>query len=1162
VALKGPIFLNVGLSHCHSFATAEVAFSTLGLSIGFSELSVLELGVRKGFLPISVLFLGFTLLGITNSSAVNEVRVSNISVSGSNIEARWVTKGKLSKTLYFVEIIESLKPKEPAIKFSKVSESSLQLSNLKPWTQYSMRVRAKVGTKSYPWSKYKTFSTTSAAPSIDIKNIGHTSIDLAWSSIEGATGYKVFLNDSLTQTSSLPSALLKNLSLGTTYTIKVFATKGTVSGLATSQVVTTRNEGTSKLENISTTNTTATFEWAAISGVDEYEVYVDGKLADKVKTTSYQVKSLDPGKVVVVKVLGKFGNQSTLALETKAVALREIPTNLKAIEATTSTIKFEWTGSKNFSKYYVYQDGLRIATTTTNFHTITGLKPGQTVAVAVSGVENEVESTLSTEIKASTPVVTPLAPTATALDASSARITWTADLAAKNVIVEVFDKIAAAAVKTSTVTGNTSSVIISGLAADSEYSATIKIDYGASTTSASPVASFTTLKPAPKTPTVSLITTTSATVAWDSVAGADIYEYSIDGGVPVSTAATLLVSLTSRSPGVTYSVRVRAGFLNSAKARVYSDYSTAVSFTALTDPANKPTNSSVPVTSIISPTTVTTEVVGATISTTNGVWTSVPAISSYSYQWQRSVDGGTIYSNIVGATGSTYVITDIDYGFKLRVTVTANNVNGSASANSAGTAAVLAIVNLNPPLSRGTLVLGETLTATQGTWHSASTLNYSYQWQRSANNSTWSDISGATSATYTLVSDDLAKYVRVQVTARSNLGSLASQSPSRGVVPALLNTAVPTVSGVARTAETLTAANGTWLNTPGSYTYQWEQSSDGTLWDHIPGATSQTFLVTASQVSKYVRVQVRGTKTVSGTDYSEVAYSSATGLVVGLVITNSSAPVVSGAWTVGVALSTSTGTWSQSGSYTYKWQESSDASTWSDISGATSSTFTLVDANAGKFIRSVVTITSSAGAGTAYSAATRKVGSPYNTVAPAVTGTVRVGSTQTTTNGTWSNTPTSYTYQWQTSSNGILWTNVADSSTASTFIPTFAQANLQIRVTISAVNAVDTATVTSNVVSGFLPPEATAIPTISGTTTVGQTLTATSGTWPQTSSGYVYQWQRSTDGVSWSSISSATSSTYVLVSGDAGYVIRVQVSLSTNAGTSVAYSLATASIAP
>lgn len=1117
--------------------------------------------MRRTSLPGLVLFLFFTLLGITSSSAVNEVSLAPISVNGSSIEAKWVTKGKLSKTVYFVEIIEKLNPKLPAIKFSKVSQSYLQISNLKPWTQYSMRVRAVVGTKNYPWSKYKTFSTTSTAPSINIKNIGYTSIDLEWSSIEGATDYKVFLNNSLVQSSSLPSALLKNLNLGTTYTIKVFATKGSISGLATSQVVITQNVGTSKIENISTTNTTATFQWAAISGVDDYEVYVDGNLADKVKTTSYQVKSLVPGKVVVVKVLGKFGNQSTLALETKAVALSEIPTNLKAIEATTSTLKFEWTGSKNFSKYYVYQDGLRIATTTTNFHTISGLKPGQTVAVAVSGVENDVESTLSTEIKASTQVAIPSAPTATPLDASSVRIAWTADLSAKNVIVDVFDKIVATAVKTSTVTGNTSSVVISGLAADSEYTATIKIEYGTSTTIASPVSSFTTLKPAPRTPIVSLITTTSATVAWDSVAGADLYEYSIDGGVPVSTTTNLSISLTSRSPGVTYSVRVRAGFLNSAKTRVYSDYSTAVSFTNLTDPANKPTNSSLPVTSIISPTTVTTEVVGATISTTNGVWTSVPAVSSYAYQWQRSVDGGTIYSNILGATNSTYVITDTDYGFKLRATVTATNANGtSVAANSAGTAAIATIVNLNLPLARGTLVLGETLTATQGNWHSANTLNYSYQWLRGG-----AAISGATSATYTLVDADLGANISVQVTARSNLGSLAVTSASRGTVPALLNTEVPTISGVARTTETLTATNGTWLNNPGSYSYQWEQSLDGSIWDHISGATSQTFVITSSQANKYIRVQVRGTKTISATAYSGVVYSNSTslvsGLVTGLIITNSSAPVVSGAWTVGVALSTSTGTWSESGSYTYKWQESSDASTWSDISGATSSTYTLVSANAGKFIRSVVTITSSTGAGTAYSAATRKVGSPYNTVAPAVTGTVRVGSTQTTTNGTWSNTPTSYTYQWQTSSNGILWTNVADSSTASTFIPTFAQANLQLRVIISAVNAVDTATVTSNVVSGFLPPEVTVIPTISGTTTVGQTLTATSGTWPQTSSGYVYQWQRSTDGVSWSSISSATSSTYVLVTGDAGYVVRVQVSLSTNAGTSVAYSLATASIA-
>lgn len=38
---------------------------------------------------------------------------------------------------------------------------------------------------------------------------------------------------------------------------------------------------------------------------------------------------------------------------------------------------------------------------------------------------------------------------------------------------------------------------------------------------------------------------------------------------------------------------------------------------------------------------------------------------------------------------------------------------------------------------------------------------------------------------------------------------------------------------------------------------------------------------------------------------------------------------------------------------------------------------------------------------------------PVNTVAPVVSGTVVVGQTLSTTNGTWSNSPTSYTYQWR-----------------------------------------------------------------------------------------------------------------------------------------------------
>jgi hypothetical protein len=164
--------------------------------------------------------------------------------------------------------------------------------------------------------------------------------------------------------------------------------------------------------------------------------------------------------------------------------------------------------------------------------------------------------------------------------------------------------------------------------------------------------------------------------------------------------------------------------------------------------------------------------------------------------------------------------------------------------------------------------------------------------------------------------------------------------------------------------------------------------------------------------------------------------------------------------------------------------------------------------------------------------------------------------------GTWSNTPTAYSYQWQKSSDGISWINLSG-ETASTYSPTFDVANLQIRVSVGAGNAVETSTVTTAVVSGFLPPQASVIPAITGTKTVGQTLTTSTGTWPGTSDSYVYQWQRSSDsGVTWTNISGSTSSTYVLVAGDAGYQIRSQVSLTTNAGSSSAYSLPTTGIAP
>jgi len=92
----------------------------------------------------------------------------------------------------------------------------------------------------------------------------------------------------------------------------------------------------------------------------------------------------------------------------------------------------------------------------------------------------------------------------------------------------------------------------------------------------------------------------------------------------------------------------------------------------------------------------------------------------------------------------------------------------------------------------------------------------------------------------------------------------------------------------------------------------------------------------------------------------------------------------------------------------------------------------------------------------------------------------------------------------------------------------------------------------------FTPPTNNALPTISGTTTVGETLTSTTGSWMGNSTiTYAYQWNR--DGVA---IDSATDDTYYLVGDDEGAVITCSVTATNTYGSGVATSAGTAAIAP
>ena len=910
------------------------------------------------------------------------------------------------------------------------------------------------------------------------------------------------------------------------------------------------------LKTVSKGYTSADLTWDALPGVSSYEVIYDS-ISKVVNTNKITVFGLDPASTTTFVVRGISGTKRGISSEEFEVStLEDGPEKLISSGITKTGFILSWQPVVGAEGYNVYKSEKLLGTTKLLTYSVTNLLPGYSGVYTVAAIFGKSETSDSEEVTVTTLVETPAKPTVSGVTSQSATVSWNLDPNASTYEVNVYDSSGTTVVKTIKVAGSLSSTVVTGLTNSTVYTVGLKIVYPESTSKESDLGSFTTLKPTMSGLAASTITTTSITLSWTPLSVASTYEVYRDN-VAIATAIASTVAsyvFTSLSAGQTYKLGVRATFVDGAKGTGYTEISDVSASTAI-DPAFRPAISTAPVVTLPY---ANVPITGATLTVNTGTWTSTPAVTSYAYQWQRSLDSGTTWSDLLGATASSYVVNIADNSYTLRAKVSATNVNGTGVSFTATTGVVSSVYNIQVPIVRGNAVLGQVLEVSDGTWSSPYSITLSYKWITSR---TGTFISGQTAPSYTVTSTEVGYAISAQVTASTSHGFLAVVSPSRGIVTAVGNTVSPAITGTLRVGGTLSVSTGTWLNLgdDSTATYQWQTSSDGALWSNISGATSATYVLQLAQVGLYIRAQVFQTKT---SFTAVLANSVATAVVPALNLTNTVSPAVTGSWTVGTSLSASTGTWSTSGTFTYQWQSSSDNSTWADIASATSSSYTLTSTEASKYVRAQVVNTSSAGAGVAYSVARSKVGAPYNTTLPAITGTIKIGSTQTVSTGTWSNTPTSYSYQWQKSSDGISWINL-DGATASTYSPTFDVANLQIRVSVSGVNAVDTATVTTAVISGFLPPQATAIPAITGTKTVGQTLTSSPGTWPGTSDSYVYQWQKSSDGgATWTNIAGATASTYVLVTADAGYQIRSQVSLTTNAGSSSAYSLPTVGIAP
>ena len=372
----------------------------------------------------------------------------------------------------------------------------------------------------------------------------------------------------------------------------------------------------------------------------------------------------------------------------------------------------------------------------------------------------------------------------------------------------------------------------------------------------------------------------------------------------------------------------------------------------------------------------------------------IPDDAAYSYQWVSS--DGVTDTDLPGATGPAYLLSDAEEGRTVRVRFGFTDSDGfDETPVSAPTAPVAASSTVRVPWSanltagdyfqliygydRGTYDIGQL--GPTGFTHQSTAYSVTHIWFASTTDIlqiTVSPTPGAGRiATWTLVVGGREFRLNNPGTNGavnwSNAGLTWAEGDRIAVGVKVKNsgaTGKPAVGGTAQVGETLTAdpsgisdKNGIPADT--AYSYQWT-ANDGTAEADIDGATESAYTLTGAEVGKTVRVRVSFT---DGDGFAESRSSDPTGAVTPSAAPNVAATgapaVVSGAAKAGELLSAdTTGISDDNGvpedAFTYQWIVS-EGGTDTEVPGADGPTYLPWDADIGKTVKVRVSFTDSNG---------------------------------------------------------------------------------------------------------------------------------------------------------------------------------------------------------
>jgi hypothetical protein len=295
------------------------------------------------------------------------------------------------------------------------------------------------------------------------------------------------------------------------------------------------------------------------------------------------------------------------------------------------------------------------------------------------------------------------------------------------------------------------------------------------------------------------------------------------------------------------------------------DWGSAALATAPSTPSDTSggaTNTSYPVITLASGDS--SPVVGHLLFASQGTWTGTFPIS-FSYQWKRCdpsdpVNGPCV--DIPGATSSFYTPGAADYGFRLRVAVSATNPDGRHTQNSEVTAPTTAIAPKNtatPPITPGgSPRVDQTLTVATGTWAGSTPIAFTYSWRRCdpvGDLGSCVPIVGATGPSYTPTVADIGLSLRVWITGTNVAGTDVDVTNHTFPIIDKLHFAptvasAPTIGGTALPGRQLTANIGSFSgDTPVKTSFHWYRCDANAANCHaIPGGTKITYFPTTADV--------------------------------------------------------------------------------------------------------------------------------------------------------------------------------------------------------------------------------------------------------------------------------------------------------------------------